>query len=101
MRGQVTGTDPGDTVKVWFTSKKGTRKSNSFTYKVRSDSNADVLVLAVEDYSGNSALPPYDDATAPNYLQYYTEALGDTARRVRRYDYDARWTARRRTRSAC
>ena len=44
------------------------RKSDSFTYKVRSDSNADVLVLAVEDYSGNSALPPYADTTAPNYL---------------------------------
>ena len=36
------------------------KKSDSFTYKVRSDSNADVLVLAVEDYSGNSDLPAYD-----------------------------------------
>jgi hypothetical protein len=87
MRGTVTGTDPGDTVKVWFTSSKRHKKSDSFTYKVRSDSDADVLVLAVEDYSGNSALPPYEDATAPNYLQYYTEALGDTPHDV--YDYDA------------
>ena len=37
MRGQVTGTDPGDSVEVWFTSKKGNRKSSSFTYEVRSD----------------------------------------------------------------
>jgi len=87
MRGQVTGTDPGDTVEVWFTSKKGNRKSSSFTYEVRSDSNADVLVLAAEDYSGNSALPPYPSATEPNYLQYYTDALGDTPHDV--YDYDA------------
>ena len=78
---------PRRQVEVWFTSKKGNRKSSSFTYKVRSDSNADVLVLAVEDYSGNSALPPYDDVTAPNYLSYYTEALGDTPHDV--YDYDA------------
>jgi hypothetical protein len=87
MRGTVTGTDPGDTVKVWFTSSRRHKKSDSFTYKVRSDSNADVLVLAVEDYSGNSAFPPYEDPTAPNYLQYYTEALGDTPHDV--YDYDA------------
>ena len=94
MRGSVTGTRPGDSVKVWFTSEKGhgkhghsSKTSDSFTYKVRSDSNADVLVLAVEDYSGNSALPPYADPTQPNYLQYYTEALGDTPHDV--YDYDA------------
>ena len=87
MRGTVTGTKPGDAVKVWFTSSKRHRTSDSFTYEVRSDSNADVLVLAVEDYSGNSALPPYDDVTAPNYLSYYTEALGDTPHDV--YDYDA------------
>ena len=88
MRGQVTGTDPGDSVEVWFTSKKGNRKSSSFTYEVASDSNADVLVLAVEDYSGNSDLPPYANRTAPNYLQYYTAALGDTPHAVYSYDAD-------------
>ena len=87
MRGQVTGTDPGDSVEVWFTSKQGNRKSSSFTYEMRSDSNADVLVLAVEDYSGNSALPPYASDSEPNYLQYYTDALGTTPHDV--YDYDA------------
>ncbi len=87
MRGTVTGTKAGDSVEVWFTSTRRHKKSDSFTYEVRSDSNADVLVLAVEDYSGNSALPPYEDTTAPNYLQYYTEALGDTPHDV--YDYDA------------
>ena len=46
-------------------------KSDSFTYNVRSDSGARVLVLAVEDYSGNSALPAYTDTTKPNYLDYY------------------------------
>ena len=86
MRGVVTGTEAGDSVKVWFTAKGG-RASDSFTYEVRSDSNADVLVLAVEDYSGNSAFPPYADPTQPNYLDYYTAALGDTPHDV--YDYDA------------
>ena len=88
MRGQVTGTSAGDKVEVWFTSSKGNRKSSSFTYQVVSDSNADVLVLAVEDYSGNSAFPPYASTTAPNYLSYYTQALGTTPHAV--YDYDAR-----------
>ena len=98
MRGTVTGTKPGDSVKVWFTSSRRHKKSDSFTYKVRSDSNADVLVLAVEDYSGNSALPPYDDATAPNYLSYYTEALGRHADTT--CTTTTRRTARRRIRWA-
>ena len=69
MRGQVTGTKPGDNVEVWFTSPKRHKKSDSFTYKVRSDSSARVLVLAVEDYTGNRRLPAYADTTKPNYLE--------------------------------
>ena len=89
MRGQVTGTKPGDSVEVWFTSSKHHKKSDSFTYKVRSDSNADVLVLAVEDYSGNSDLPPYADKTKPNYLSYYADALNANGTDFDVYDYDA------------
>jgi hypothetical protein len=89
MRGQVTGTDAGDTVKVWFTANRRRKKSDSFTYKVRSDSNADVLVLAVEDYSGDSALPPYEDTTKPNFLSYYTDALEANGTDYDVYDYDA------------
>jgi murein tripeptide amidase MpaA len=89
MRGRVTGTDAGDTVKVWFTSERGNKKSDSFTYKVRSDSNADVLVLAVEDYSGNSAFPAYADKTKPNFLSYYTDALEANGTDYAVYDYDA------------
>ena len=89
MRGQVTGTKPGDNVQVWFTSSKRHKKSDSFTYKVRSDSNAKVLVLAVEDYSGNSDLPAYADRTKPNYLSYYAEALDANNTEYDVYDYDA------------
>ena len=99
MRGQVTGTKPGDNVQVWFTSSKRHKKSDSFTYKVRSDSNAKVLVLAVEDYSGNSALPAYADTTKPNYLSYYAEALDANNTEYDVYDYDAEGR-RRRMRSA-
>ena len=79
---------PGDNVQVWFTSSAH-KKSDSFTYKVRSDSNAKVLVLAVEDYSGNSDLPAYTDRTKLNYLSYYADALNANNTKFDVYDYDA------------
>ena len=75
MRGQVRGTDPGDEVEVWFDAPREDVRSRSFTYSVRSDSNARVLVLAVEDYTGFSTAPPYPSADGPFYLDYYTDAL--------------------------
>ena len=45
MRGTVTGTKAGDSVEVWFTSTRRHKKSDSFTYEVRSDSNADVVLV--------------------------------------------------------
>lgn len=84
MRGTVTGTDPGDTVKVWF-SARGER-SESFTYKAVSDTNADALVLAAEDYTGASPA----QTPGPHYLDYYTDALdaNDVSHDV--YDVDAK-----------
>ena len=35
----------------------------------------DVLVVAAEDYTGTSNVPPYASATEPNYLSFYTDAL--------------------------
>jgi hypothetical protein len=94
VRGEVRGTDPGDEVEVWFVAegRSGPRddiESRPFTYQVRSDSNARVLVLAAEDYSGNSAFPAYPSTDGPFYLDYYTDAL--TANGVAHdvYDIDA------------
>jgi hypothetical protein len=84
VRGQVRGTDPGDEVEVWFVSSRGNRKSRSFRYTVRSDSGADVLVLAVEDYNGNSAFPAYPGTNGPFLLDYYADALERNGHRVRR-----------------
>ncbi|MGH2824290.1 MAG: M14 family zinc carboxypeptidase [Thermoleophilaceae bacterium] len=89
VRGQVRGADPGDEVEVWFVSPSDDKKSDSFTYTLRSDSGADVLVLAVEDYSGNSAFPPYPGTNGPFYLSYYTEALAGNGVAHDVYDYDA------------
>ena len=54
FRGEVKGTRPGDSVEVWFTARRGWRhvESEHFTYTVASDSGADALILASEDYTG-------------------------------------------------
>ena len=56
VRGTVTGTDPGDSVEVWF--EGGGETSPSFTYQAVSESDNDVLVVAAEDYTGASPAQP-------------------------------------------
>ncbi len=76
LRGKVTGTRPGDSVEVWFTARRDGRhvESEHFTYKVASDSNADALILASEDYTGVN--PTYPAGTAaPKYADEYAAAL--------------------------
>jgi Zinc carboxypeptidase len=89
MRGQVTGTNRGDNVEVWFYAPDKGVRSDSFTYNVRVDTGARVLVLAVEDYSGFSAFPAYNQTRKPNYLSYYTNALSANGVAHDVYDYDA------------
>jgi murein tripeptide amidase MpaA len=89
MRGRVTGTKPGDNVKVWFSANNNTVESGSFTYNARVETNARVLVLAVEDYTGQSELPAYAQHKKPNYLSYYTNALSANGEAYDVYDYDA------------
>ncbi len=99
-RGVVTGTDPGDSVKVWFTGKEkkhgksakrkrkryGGVRSDSFTYEAKSESGAGTLVVAAEDYTGIS---PAQGTTAPSYLSYYTDALDANGYAHDVYDVDA------------
>ncbi|HEY6740264.1 MAG TPA: hypothetical protein VI076_15580, partial [Actinopolymorphaceae bacterium] len=86
VRGQVTGTDAGDSVKVWFTG--GGETSDSFTYGVESNSNRRVLILSAEDYTGASPAKP--GVTSPQYLSYYTDALTANGVPFDVYDVDAR-----------
>ena len=74
---------------VWFEGKeKGKRvTSDSFTYRAAVESKNDVLILANEDYTGAS--PVYANATAPNYLSYYQDALEDNDIGYDVYDVDA------------
>jgi hypothetical protein len=85
LRGQVTGTQPGNSVKVWF--EGGGQVSDSFTYVAKVESSAPVLVIAAEDYTGIS--PVYKKSNAPNYLSYYLEALAANGIAADVYDVDA------------
>ena len=87
MRGTVTGTNPGDTVKVWFEASGGTVKSDSFTYTARVESSNRVLVLSAEDYTGIS--PVYKKTNGPSYLSYYLDALAANEISADVYDVDA------------
>jgi len=85
VRGVVTGTRPGDKVKVWFTG--GRKKSDSFRYRARVESHKRVLVLANEDWSGVQPNP--EPLAGPQYLDHYTDALRDAGVKFEVYDVDA------------
>ncbi|MFI6298039.1 M14 family zinc carboxypeptidase [Nonomuraea sp. NPDC050790] len=83
MRGKITGTRPGDTVKVWFSSLG--KKSDSFTYKVNSDIGGKVLVLAAEDVTGIS---PVQGVTEAKYADEYVKSLDEAGYSSDVYDVD-------------
>jgi hypothetical protein len=83
MRGDVTGTSPGDSVEVWF--EGGGERSDSFTYQAVSESDSRVLVVAAEDYSGASPV----QTPGPHYLDYYLAALAANGVEADVYDVDA------------
>ncbi|MEV0346685.1 M14 family zinc carboxypeptidase [Nonomuraea sp. NPDC050680] len=83
MRGKITGTGPGDKVKVWFSSIG--RKSGDFTYQVSSDIGGKVLVLATEDVTG---LSPVQGVTEAKYADDYVKALDEAGYSSDVYDMD-------------
>ena len=50
VQGAVSGAAPGDEVTVWF--EGGKQRSDSFTYRVQSDTGRRALIVAAEDYTG-------------------------------------------------
>jgi len=83
LRGVVTGTDPGDSVEVWF--EGGGQRSDSFTYEAVSESDNRVLVVAAEDYTGASPV----QAPGPHYVDTYLDALAANGQQADLYDIDA------------
>ncbi|TDD66900.1 zinc carboxypeptidase [Jiangella aurantiaca] len=84
MSGLVTGTEPGDTVEVWF--EGGGATSESFTYTAVEETGNDVLILSAEDYTGASPV----QTAGPHYLAAYEEALTANGVGYDVYDVDAR-----------
>jgi Zinc carboxypeptidase/Immune inhibitor A-like, MAM domain len=84
MSGTVTGTSPGNSVKVWF--EGGGETSDSFTYTAAVESSNDVLILSAEDYTGASPV----QTPGPHYLSYYQDALEANSIGYDVYDVDAR-----------
>ena len=117
LRGLVRGADPGDDVTVWFTGEEDRRggdddddddddrrgrdddddddddrdrdvESERFTYTVESDTGADVLVLANEDYKGVN--PTYPAGTnAPKYADEHVAAIEAAGYDADVWDLDA------------
>jgi hypothetical protein len=87
MRGEVTGTNPGDQVQVWFEDADNpAAHTDPFTYTARSETGRRVLVVSAEDYSGIS--PAYKKQ-GPLYLSYYLDALAANGIQADVYDVDA------------
>ena len=90
LRGTVTGTRPGDSIEVWFTARRAGRpvESEHFTYTAASDTGADALILASEDYTGVN--PTYPAGTAgPKYAEEYGAALDANGISHATWDVDA------------
>ncbi|MGV9309186.1 M14 family zinc carboxypeptidase [Nonomuraea sp. NPDC004354] len=83
LRGKITGTKPGDSVKVWFRSL--TKKSADFTYKVADDIGGKVLILAAEDVTGIS---PAQGVTESKYVDDYAKAISEAGYTSDVYDID-------------
>ena len=89
LRGQITGTSPGQSVEVWFEQAGGgNRRSDSFTYQAANETANKVLVVAGEDYSGPT--PGDLGQPGPDYVNKYVQALSANGFTPDVYDIDAR-----------
>lgn len=89
-RATVTGTKPGDSVKVWFTGVKpgaGPVTSESFTYRVAENIGGRVLILAAEDVTGIS---PSQGVMSAKYAGSFRTALSAAGYSSDTYDVDVR-----------
>ena len=84
----VTGTNPGDSVEVWF--EGGGLKSPSFTYQAVNESTNDVLDPRGRGLHGRLAVPASESGGGPSYLSFYQDALAANGIGSDVYDVDAR-----------
>jgi len=84
LRGSIAGLSVDDGVEYWFTG--GGAASDHATFEVVEDVDADVLIVAAEDYTGRS---PDQDPNGPHYLSFYEDALTANEVSFDVYDVDA------------
>ena len=87
MRGQHHRLQEGDSVEVWFTA--GAKKSASFTFTPEVNKAGDVLVMAAEDYSGNTEIFGRGPRPGPEYLELLHDGAADAGISYDVYDVDA------------
>lgn len=87
LRGEIPGLQVGDSVEYWFTG--GGETGPPSTFDVVEDADADVLILASEDYTGVTNLPAYASSTSPNYLASFQDAVTASGRTADVWDADA------------
>ena len=83
-------TSAGDRVEYWFTAGGRSSPRASFQVVDHADPDADVLILAAEDRTGEVSIPEYEstDRNRPNYLRSYRTALEDNGVAYDIYDID-------------
>ncbi|NED54832.1 hypothetical protein G3I24_28560, partial [Micromonospora aurantiaca] len=86
-RGEIERQRPGDRVEAWFTGRNGRQQveSKHFTYTVRDQNRADVLIVADEDYTGIN--PAYPNK-APRYTGQYADLVKAAGHRPLVWDID-------------
>jgi hypothetical protein len=112
LRGSIRDLDEGDTVEYWFTGEidrdrdrrgkaKGKGKGRGgrdhdkdvstehVTFDVVGNGDADVLIVAAEDRTGQSTSPAYPPGSGPHWLSHYTDAVTAAGRTYEVYDVDA------------
>jgi Zinc carboxypeptidase/Immune inhibitor A peptidase M6 len=87
LRGAIPSLSDGDSVEYWFTG--GGESTDPVEFDVVEDADADVLIVAAEDYTGVSQIPNYASTASPNYLSYYGDAVTASGRTYDVYDIDA------------
>ncbi|MGH2653412.1 MAG: M14 family zinc carboxypeptidase [Actinomycetota bacterium] len=87
LRGEIPGLAVGDSVEYWFTGSG--ESTDPVSFDVVEDADADVLIVAAEDYTGVTNIPAYASSTSPNYLSYYEDAVTASGRTSDVYDVDA------------
>ncbi|MGI8574097.1 MAG: M14 family zinc carboxypeptidase, partial [Egibacteraceae bacterium] len=83
MRGEVVGASAGDEVTIHF--EGGGEQSESFTYTVEQTDQADVLIVADTDYTGDQI----EGVDSLRYLDMYTSALEANGYTWAVFDVDA------------